>query len=275
MLNTTTFVGLDVHARSIKAVALDVMTGETNRLRFALRRGGRRRVGGSSTLPRSASTSPASPGSTCRRSSRRWASTASSARSRRRSPSADRKRKNDRKRRGVPGAHAAGGQRRGGMGARTTSARRRAIPVRALDDAREGSAASSGCRSSSSGMVTCSTRPPRPGAGRATDRGPLGVDKVDIVSREGRRRRRPRTTSTPSGRRAEEKKRLERLVEAEASKPRWKKRVDSLRCLRGVDTMTAADLVFGGRRVSQVQERRVVRRMARTHPLRAFQRGRA
>lgn len=28
MMNVTTFVGLDVHARSIKAVALDVMTGE-------------------------------------------------------------------------------------------------------------------------------------------------------------------------------------------------------------------------------------------------------
>ena len=28
MLNTTAFVGLDVHARSIKAVALDAMTGE-------------------------------------------------------------------------------------------------------------------------------------------------------------------------------------------------------------------------------------------------------
>ena len=42
----------------------------------------------------------------------------------------------------------------------------------------------------------------------------------------------------------ENKKRLEKLVEAEASKPRWKKRVDSLRCLKGVDTMTAADIVF-------------------------------
>ena len=28
MLDTTTFVGIDVHARSIKAVSLDVMTGE-------------------------------------------------------------------------------------------------------------------------------------------------------------------------------------------------------------------------------------------------------
>ena len=29
----------------------------------------------------------------------------------------------------------------------------------------------------------------------------------------------------------EDKARLERLVEAEASKPRWKRRVDSVRCL--------------------------------------------
>ena len=42
----------------------------------------------------------------------------------------------------------------------------------------------------------------------------------------------------------EDKKRLERLVADEASKARWKERVDSLRCLKGVDTMTAADLVF-------------------------------
>lgn len=39
-------------------------------------------------------------------------------------------------------------------------------------------------------------------------------------------------------------KRLERPIEAEASKPHWKKRVDSLRCLKGVDVMTAADIVF-------------------------------
>ena len=43
---------------------------------------------------------------------------------------------------------------------------------------------------------------------------------------------------------AEEKARLERLVEGEARKPRWRRRVDSLRCLKGVDTASAADLVF-------------------------------
>ena len=42
----------------------------------------------------------------------------------------------------------------------------------------------------------------------------------------------------------EDKARFEKLVEAEASKARRKKRVDTLRCLKGVDTMTAADLVF-------------------------------
>ena len=34
MLDTTTFVGLDVHARSIKAVSLDVMTGEVRSATF-------------------------------------------------------------------------------------------------------------------------------------------------------------------------------------------------------------------------------------------------
>lgn len=42
----------------------------------------------------------------------------------------------------------------------------------------------------------------------------------------------------------EDKKRLDALVAAEASKPRWKKRVDSLRCLKGIEVATAADLVF-------------------------------
>ena len=42
----------------------------------------------------------------------------------------------------------------------------------------------------------------------------------------------------------EEKARRERRVEAEAAMPRWKKRVDSVRCLKGIDVTSAADLVF-------------------------------
>jgi transposase len=34
MTGTVTFVGLDVHARSTHAVAVDVMTGELTRVRF-------------------------------------------------------------------------------------------------------------------------------------------------------------------------------------------------------------------------------------------------
>ena len=42
----------------------------------------------------------------------------------------------------------------------------------------------------------------------------------------------------------EDKKGLEKLVGAGASRPRWKKRADSLRRLRGVGAMTAADIAF-------------------------------
>ena len=34
MLDATTFIGLDIHARSIKAVSLDVMTGEVRAATF-------------------------------------------------------------------------------------------------------------------------------------------------------------------------------------------------------------------------------------------------
>ena len=60
MLNTTTFVGPDVHARSIKAVAL-TMTGEVRSATFAYDAAAVAEWVGSSTLPQSAFTSPASP----------------------------------------------------------------------------------------------------------------------------------------------------------------------------------------------------------------------
>ena len=42
----------------------------------------------------------------------------------------------------------------------------------------------------------------------------------------------------------EDKKRLEKLVGEESQRPRWKPRVDAMRCLKGIDVMTAANLVF-------------------------------
>ena len=71
MLHTTTFVGLDVHARKIAAVALDVMTGEVRSATF-----GYDHVAVADWVK---SVDPKAPASTCRRSSRPSASTASSA----------------------------------------------------------------------------------------------------------------------------------------------------------------------------------------------------
>ena len=59
MLNTATFVGLDVHARSIKAVALDAMTGEVRTAAFGYDAAEVAEWRDSSTLPRSASASRA------------------------------------------------------------------------------------------------------------------------------------------------------------------------------------------------------------------------
>ena len=42
----------------------------------------------------------------------------------------------------------------------------------------------------------------------------------------------------------EEKKRLEDLVKEPACLPRWKKRIDSIRCNKGIDIISAANLVF-------------------------------
>ena len=70
----------------------------------------------------------------------------------------------------------------------------------------------------------------------------------------------------------ENKKRLEKLVEAEASKPRWKKRVDSLRCLKGVDAMTAADIVFEAGEFSRFRNARSFAAWL-GRSLRALQRG--
>ena len=42
----------------------------------------------------------------------------------------------------------------------------------------------------------------------------------------------------------EDKARLEKLVAAEASKPRWKRRVDSVRCPKGHRRHDGHDLVF-------------------------------
>ena len=85
MLDTTTFIGLDVHARSIKAVSLDVMTGEVRAATFGYDAGAVAEWVRSIpwTPGPGACTSPGSRASTCRRGFPAWGSTAWSAPSRR------------------------------------------------------------------------------------------------------------------------------------------------------------------------------------------------
>ena len=64
MLDTTTFVGLDVHARSIKAVSLDVMTGEVRCATFGYDAGAVAEWIGNTYLDDSGRDSPASLNST-------------------------------------------------------------------------------------------------------------------------------------------------------------------------------------------------------------------
>ena len=105
-----------------------------------------------------------SPGSTCRRSSRRGVDCVVGAVSKMIKPAADRRRMNDRNDAGSSRAASVGNVVEAWVP--DDGARRPATCPRPRD-AREDWRSSSGCRSSSSGTDTCSARPPRPGAGRA------------------------------------------------------------------------------------------------------------
>lgn len=188
MLDTTTFIGLDVHARSIKAVSLDVMTGEVRAATFGYD------AGAVAEWVRSVD-----PGARCvyesgvtgfdlqKRLTGLGVDCVVGAVSKMIKPSADRRRKNDRN--------------DAEFLARMLSVGN-VVEVWVPDDECEA----------------------------ARDLTRALEDARDDLSRS--------------------KQRLSKfllrhgLVEAEARKPRWRKRVDSLRCLKGVDTASAADLVF-------------------------------
>ena len=208
MLDTTTFVGLDVHARSIKAVSLDVMTGEVRAATFGYD------AGAVAEWVRSVD-----PGARCvyesgvtgfdlqKRLSGLGVDCVVGAVSKMIKPSADRRRKNDRN--------------DAEFLARMLSVGN-VVEVWVPDDECEAAR-----------DLTRALEDARDDLSRSKQRLSKFLLRhglayyVDAVRRA-----------------AEEKARLEGLVEAEARKPRWRKRVDSLRCLKGVDTASAADLVF-------------------------------
>ena len=245
MLNVTTFVGLDVHARSIKAVALDAMTGEVRCAAFGYDAAAvadwvksidpkAKCVYESGVTGFDLQKKLAALGVDC----------VVGAVSKMIKPAADRKRKNDRNDAEFLARLLSVGNVTEVWVPDDECEAARDL-TRALEDAREEVARSKQMLSKfllRHGLVFDETNP-------------SGVRKKNWTAAHWAW---IRSVSFPEKadddvlayyvdavrQAAEEKKRLERLVEAEASKPRWKKRVDSLRCLRGVDTMTAADLVF-------------------------------
>lgn len=245
MLDTTTFIGLDVHARSIKAVSLDVMTGEVRAATFGYD------AGAVAEWVRSVD-----PGARCvyesgvtgfdlqKRLSGLGVDCVVGAVSKMIKPSADRRRKNDRNdAEFLARMLSVGNVVEVWVPDDECEAAR--DPTRALEDARDDLSRSKQRLSKfllRHGLVFDERTPTGRRKGNWTRAHWSWIESIRFA--EGADNEVLAYYVEAVRRAAEEKSRLEGLVGAEARKPRWRRRVDSLRCLKGVDTATAADLVF-------------------------------
>lgn len=245
MLDTTTFVGLDVHARSIKAVSLDVMTGEVRAATFGYDAGA---VAG---WVRSVD-----PGARCvyesgvtgfdlqKRLTGLGVDCVVGAVSKMIKPSADRRRKNDRNDAEFLARMLSVGNVVEVWVPDDECEAARDL-TRALEDARDDLSRSKQRLSKfllRHGLVFDERTPTGRRKGNWTRAHWSWIESIRFAERADNDVLAYYVDAVR--RAAEEKARLEGLVEAEARKPRWRKRVDSLRCLKGVDTASAADLVF-------------------------------
>ena len=245
MLNVTTFVGLDVHARSIKAVALDAMTGEVRAATFGYDAAAvagwvksidpeARCVYESGVTGFDLQKKLAALGIDC----------VIGAVSKMIKPAADRKRKNDRndaeflaRLLSVGNVTEVWVPDDGCEAARDL--------VRALEDAREEVTRSKQMLSKfllRHGLVFDETNPSGARKKNWTAAHWAWIKSVSFAERADNEALAYYIDRVNQA--TEDKARLEKLVAAEASKPRWKRRVDSVRCLKGIDVTTAADLVF-------------------------------
>ena len=245
MLDTTTFVGLDVHARSIKAVSLDVMTGEVRCATFGYD------AGAVAEWVR-----PADPKARCvyesgvtgfdlqKRLSGLGVDCVVGAVSKMIKPSADRRRKNDRNDAEFLARMLSVGNVVEVWVPDDECEAARDL-TRALEDARDDLSRSKQRLSKfllRHGLVFDERTPTGRRKGNWTRAHWSWIESIRFA--EGADEEVLAYYVDAVRRAAEEKARLEGLVEGEARKPRWRRRVDSLRCLKGVDTATAADLVF-------------------------------
>lgn len=245
MFNVTTFVGLDVHARKIAAVALDVMTGEVRNATF-----GYDHVAVAEwvrSLPQPAKCVYES-GVTGFDLQKRLAGDGVDcvvgAVSKMIKPSADRRRKNDRNDAEFLARMLSVGNVVEVWVPDDECEAARDL-VRALEDAREEVARSKQMLSKfllRHGHVFDEKTPAGQRKRNWTAAHWNWIKAIEFSEEADRDVLAYYIDRVKSS--LEEKSRLERLVDAEASKARWKRRVDSVRCLKGIDTMSAADLVF-------------------------------
>jgi len=245
MLNATTFVGLDVHARSIKAVSVDVMTGEVRSATF-----GYDHVAVADwvkALPQPARCvyeSGVTGFDLQKKLSSLGIDCVIGAVSKMIKPAADRRRKNDRNDAEFLARMLSVGNVVEVWVPDDECEAARDL-TRALEDAREEVARSKQLLSKfllRHGLIFDELTPAGQRKGNWTAAHWAWIKRVEFKEKADREVLAYYMDRVRAA--CEEKSRLEKLVEEEARKPRWKTRVDSLRCLKGVDVMTAADLVF-------------------------------
>lgn len=245
MLDTTTFVGLDVHARSIKAVSLDVMTGEVRCATFGYDAGAVAEwVRSVDPKARCVYESGVTGFDLQKRLSGLGVDCVVGAVSKMIKPSADRRRKNDRNDAEFLARMLSVGNVVEVWVPDDECEAARDL-TRALEDARDDLSRSKQRLSKfllRHGLVFDERTPTGRRKGNWTRAHWSWIESIRFA--EGADNDVLAYYVDAVRRAAEEKARLEGLVEAEARKPRWRRRVDSLRCLKGVDTATAADLVF-------------------------------
>ena len=245
MLDTTTFIGLDVHARPIKAVSLDVMTGEVRAATFGYDAGAVAEwVRSVDPRARCVYESGVTGFDLQKRLSGLGVDCVVGAVSKMIKPSADRRRKNDRNDAEFLARMLSVGNVVEVWVPDDECEAARDL-TRALEDARDDLSRSKQRLSKfllRHGLVFDERTPTGRRKGNWTAAHWAWIRSIEFPEKADDDVLAYYIDATRQA--MEDKKRLEKLVEAEASKPRWKKRVDSLRCLKGVDAMTAADIVF-------------------------------
>lgn len=245
MIDTTTFVGLDVHARSIKAVALDIMTGEVRTAAFGHDAASVAQwIGSIDAAARCMYESGVTGLDLQKKLSDLGVDCIVGAVSKMIKPAADRRRKNDRNAAEFLARMLSAGNVVEVWAPDDECEAARDL-TRALEDARDDLKRSKQRLSKfllRHGLVFDEKTPSGQRKKNWTQAWWSWARSISFAERADNEVLSYYIDDVKQA--AENKARLEGLVKAEAGKPRWKRRVDSLCCLKGIDVMTAADLVF-------------------------------